>query len=89
MTDPEPLDLAAIRADQVTATTSPISPGGPTDEQLDAWNRAIIRCTEQHLPALLDLVEQQAATIAHYDTALIEAGRAGVADEDGEPTRES
>ncbi|MEU0941174.1 hypothetical protein, partial [Embleya sp. NPDC005971] len=72
MTAPEPLDLAAISADQVAATTSPVRPG-ITAAEVDAWNEAVERCFEQHVPALLDLAERQAATIAHYDTALIEA----------------
>jgi hypothetical protein len=41
------------------------------------------------VPALLGLVEQQAATIARYDTALIEATRDAEADDDGQPTRRS
>ncbi|MFE5332915.1 hypothetical protein ACFRCG_41685 [Embleya sp. NPDC056575] len=64
-------------------------PGGPTLEHLVAWNKALIRCIEQHVPALLALVAEQAATIARYDTALIKATRDADQDDDGEPTREA
>lgn len=89
MTEPTtgaPLDLDAIRADQVTATTSPVRPG-ITAAEVDAWNEAVERCAEVHVPALLAALAERDATIARYDTALIEATRRAEEDEDGEPTR--
>ncbi|MFE5332528.1 hypothetical protein ACFRCG_39740 [Embleya sp. NPDC056575] len=73
-TSAAPLDLDAIRADQATATTSPVRPGGPTFEHLVAWNKALIRCIEQHVPALLALVAEQAATVERQRTTAVAIG---------------
>ncbi|WP_406298080.1 hypothetical protein OG948_21345 [Embleya sp. NBC_00888] len=62
-----PLDLDAIRADQVTATTSPVRPS-ITRVEVDAWNRAVERCSEVHVPTLLAEVERQDRRIADLET---------------------
>ncbi|MGW1998429.1 hypothetical protein [Embleya sp. NPDC001921] len=67
MTDTEP-DLAAIRTDQTLAAMR-----RPTD--LLASVNAIQRVIDIHLPALLDLAERQAATIASCEKSANSDGR--------------
>ncbi|MEU0941167.1 hypothetical protein, partial [Embleya sp. NPDC005971] len=67
MTAPEPLDLAAIRADRALAATPPGI--GPGNLLLTDSYTALDRILDRHLPALLDQAEHDAAELVHLRLA--------------------